>query len=697
MKNTKYVLSLVFVLFILLIGLSVASATSNATSTTKKVDVKKTSPSINKDVISNTKKIDNTKLNKKETNSNKNNQMTKKDSSKSITVSNYKQLAKAVEESKALDGSSYTINLKKGTYTDTGKITWGYYTRKSGKVSSLTINGNGATINGNSKQFLIVNPQYTLTVNDLTIKNTKTPAGASGAENAASGVNGLQYSTVNINNCKFINNVGAEKGGAVVVRGTGNIKNSEFTSNTAKWGSAIYTRADVGSVKLTVSNSKFQSHKVANNLNGNTNEKMALIYLCGKGTATLKNNQFINNNGRPIHAYRVNVNIIGNEFKGNKIIDTRGGNIVDSRVVRGGLIDSYESTTNVEGNKFYSSNVLQTGSSSGVNGGVLYHEIGKLTVSDNVFENVASAVSIKQNGGAVFVRNATATISYNTFKNTFTGNRVCGGAVYTNEPTATVTLDENIFTNVVKSPNSRGGAVLSDGGRLILSGNTFASKVSGGNNAFNSYVVWSFTGSKIIPGKTTIINKVATKLSLKSVVGYPGEKVTFTATAKKNNNALMSGGKVQFYLKDSLIGTKAVSKGVAKLTYVIPKTLKGKSTVLAKYIPAGNYKRSESKGTLTVNKKSVSLSLKTKNTTYTKSKFMKIDGTIKSSGKKVKEGKVALSVNGKKIKTLTIKKGIISTLYKMPTKTPIKTYKVTANYLGTNLYKTAKKTTKIKM
>lgn len=696
MNNTKYVLSLVFVLFILIIGLSVASAATNTTPSTKKVDVKKVNPStISKEVVSSTKKIDNTKINKKETESNKGDQNTKKDSS--ITVSNYKQFAKAVDEAKTLDGSSYTINLKKGTYQSTGKIIWGYYTRKSGKISSLTINGNGATINGNSKQFLIVNPKYTLTVNDLTIKNTKAPKGATGAENGASGVNALQYSTININNCKFINNIGAEKGGAVVVRGTGNIKNSEFTSNTAKWGSAIYTRADVGSVKLTVSNSKFQSHKVANSLNGNTHEKMALIYLCGKGTATIKDNQFINNNGRPIHVFSINANIIGNEFKGNKIIDTRGGGLVDSRVVRGGLIDSYESTTNIEGNKFYSSNVLQTGSSSGVNGGVLYHEIGKLTVSDNIFENVASAVSIKQNGGSIFVRNAPATISYNSFKNTFTGNNICGGAVYTNEPTSTVTLDENVFTNVVRASKSKGGAVLSDGGRLILSGNTFASKVSGGNNAYNSYVVWSFSASKPISGKTTIINKVATKLSLKSVNGYPGEKVTFTATARNNKNALMSGGKVQFYLKDSLIGTKAVAKGVAKLTYSIPKTLLGKNTVLAKYIPAGNYKRSEAKGTLAVNKKSVSLSIKTKNSTYTKNKFMKIDVTIKSSSKKVKEGKVAVSINGKKIKTITVKTGSVSKLYKIATKTPIKTYKITANYLGTNLYKTAKKTTKIKM
>lgn len=482
--------------------------------------------------------------------------------------------------------------MKKGMYRITDRITYGAWDGKS-KVKTLTINGNGAVIDGQySKQFLVVFPKYTVNVNNLTIKNTKTPKGTKSVENGSSAILGWGKSNINIKNCKFINNVGAEKGGAVTARGKVTIKNCEFTGGAAYWGSAVYAKgSDNGEsygTKVTIENCTFNKITVPNNFNNHINDRMGALYFCDGGGVTIKKCKFTNIQGRVIHVYKVAAIIDGNEFRYNKIQDTRNGAIVDLRIIRGGVIDSYESSTTIKNNKFYSTNVQKAGSSSGVNGGILYHEIGKLTITNNYFANVASANSEKENGGSLYIRNTSATIKDNVFENSFTGSHIRGGSVYGN--LATLTLEDNEFNNKVKTSNLRGNAIMGDDtSKLNIIGNDFNSQVTGQKST-----AWV--------GKATVVKKTATKTSVSSIKAKVGQTIKITAKVTSSGKKV-SVGNVQFLLNGVSKGYKKLSNGVATLSYKIPKSSKTKVKILAVYKATAKFKKSSGTGTLLVSKK----------------------------------------------------------------------------------------------
>ena len=129
---------------------------------------------------------------------------------------------------------------------------------------------------------------------------------------------------------------------------------------------------------------------------------------------------------------------------------------------------------------------------------------------------------------------------------------------------------------------------------------------------------------------------------------------------KDNNNVLISGGKVKFYLNGKYVGFAITDKnGMAsfKLTAKALKAAKaGKRNLVIKYTDSNGITASE---TVKITIKKEKTKIVAKNKSFKKSlKVKKFAITLKNSkGKAVKKLTVALKVNGKTYKAKTNSKG----------------------------------------
>ena len=183
------------------------------------------------------------------------------------------------------------INLEETTYDIDEPIDWG----TSETAKTLTINGNGATIDGlNKYRFITVKEDYILNLNNLIIQNTN----GSAIRN-----NG----TLNINNVTFKNNFvektdGTAGGAAIYSEGTTTVKDSTFTDNrvvhgvNGDGGAAIYT-----SGPLYVYDSKFNSNigeYTDSDSSSNGANAGAIYVMDSTSDFIVDNSTFTNNKGR---------------------------------------------------------------------------------------------------------------------------------------------------------------------------------------------------------------------------------------------------------------------------------------------------------------------------------------------------------------------------------------------------------------
>ena len=109
--------------------------------------------------------------------------------------------------------------------------------------NTITINGNGFTINGKGKAALLNIPASGVVLNDLILINGVATNG---------GAIYLDGESLEVNNCIFINNSATESGGAIYSNAyynMGYITGSTFINNSAPTqGSAIFNYADAGDV-----------------------------------------------------------------------------------------------------------------------------------------------------------------------------------------------------------------------------------------------------------------------------------------------------------------------------------------------------------------------------------------------------------------------------------------------------------------
>ena len=377
-----------------------------------------------------------------------------------IDVHGYDELEKVItNKSKEKTEKTYVINLKDGDYNITNRIVCG---RKN--YASFKINGNGHTIDGqDKKQFMEV--YGNLEINNLKIQNTKHQKNESGAIS-------MQTNTdLKIDNCTFQNNHGDIKGGAITSRGKTEITNTIFINNTCELtGGAIWSTGEYGGT-LILRNNTFKENVANAKLN---HERTAVVYMVSKGENIIENNTFENNTGRCIHSFMyTSSKIINNTFKNN--------NLTFNEVIRGGIIDNYESDITIENNTFTNDNT-----NGELRGGLLYHEVGHLdfinnTINDKHTQTGQITTETCSKGGLIFNRNATANIQDNTFNNTVNANLTWGGVIYNNM--GNITLKNNKFTNTVNGEEIRGMAIYNDvNAKTTISNDTFETKYNGSLN-----------------------------------------------------------------------------------------------------------------------------------------------------------------------------------------------------------------------
>ncbi len=297
-------------------------------------------------------------------------------------------------------------------------------------ASNITINGNNATIErssaGGTLYFRIfsVNPNRTLTLNNVTIRNGRTPDGGGSASGMGGGI--ASFGTVVVNNSTISGNrtgdgTGGGQGGGIANAGTGGltITNSTISSNAAGQngiGGGIYNGGT-----LNISNSTISGNTVGAGSGG------------GGG--------IYNNSGATMN---LTDTWISNNTAGNS---TSGGD-------GGGIYNGSSVTANIT-NSSISGNTAGNGSTSdGGSGGGIYQMSGTLTITNT-------------------------TISGNTAGNgTSPGMGGRGGGIY-NGGTLVLT-NSTLSGNATGTPSGDGGGILNYG-TLDVTSSTIANNTAAWN------------------------------------------------------------------------------------------------------------------------------------------------------------------------------------------------------------------------
>ncbi|MBQ6218160.1 MAG: hypothetical protein IJJ47_00355, partial [Methanosphaera sp.] len=305
-KNNRKTLSILALLLLTFVLVGAVSATDTVSDDTSDpiADTSASDYSDNVQVDDNYKSIE--KIDK---------ETSTKGASQTLNANDYSELKEAVQTAKDSenDDLSYIISLSQGgTYTVDETIKW-----RASPNPLLTIEGNGATITGDAKQFFTISKQNSLIINNIIIEGTSADNGSvinsngtltitnSIIRNAQANYGGAIYSTgtVNLQNVTFEANEAVYRGGAIYSTGTLNVNNTTFTYNKMTThqgaGSRDYGGGAICALgELTVNNSVFDSNLAAHNdiePNGDGGVAGAILILDNADDVTIVNSNFTKN------------------------------------------------------------------------------------------------------------------------------------------------------------------------------------------------------------------------------------------------------------------------------------------------------------------------------------------------------------------------------------------------------------------
>ena len=219
---------------------------------------------------------------------------------------------------------------------------------------------------------------------------------------------------------------------------------------------------------------------------------------------------------------------------------------------------------------------------------------------------------------------------------------------------------------------------------------TNANKVTTNNKVENTSITKTNKSLKSSSAKT------ATKTSVTSIRGNKGAKITIKATVTTNNDLKVVSGKTAFKINGKTIGQSTVKNGVTTLPYTIP-TSWADETYKITVVYGGNnqYASSTGTGTLGLDK---TVPTKTQVTPIKGKPGQKINiqATVTTQkGAKVTSGKTAFKINGKTIGQSTVKNGVTTLPYTIPTSWKDTTYTITVVYGGNSQYLSSQSTGKL--
>ena len=211
--------------------------------------------------------------------------------------------------------------------------------------------------------------------------------------------------------------------------------------------------------------------------------------------------------------------------------------------------------------------------------------------------------------------------------------------------------------------------------------------VYGGNNQYASS-----TGT----GTLGLDKTVPTKTQVTPIKGKPGQKINIQATVTTQKGAKVTSGKTAFKINGKTIGQSTVKNGVTTLPYTIPTSWKDTTyTITVVYGGYNQYISSTSTGKLTL-EKSTSTKVLVTSINGVAGQKINIQATVTTqNGVKVTSGKTAFKINGKTIGQSTVKNGVTTLPYTIPTSWKDTTYTITVVYGGNSQYLSSQSTGKL--
>ena len=360
----------------------------------------------------------------------------------------FKDLSSAIE----VENSKFTFENDYRFNNETDKS---YSSGINITKNNFVINGNNHKINcnGQSRAFYITGKN--VIINNLIIENALYGYGSAIRANSQLTLNNVTFinclgdgesydnngaiyshnATLNVNNCKFIDNGGANGASITSVMGAVNVVDSTFASSSDKIiKGQIYLSGSV----LNVDNSNFLN---------TTSKYAAAIFSINDGSVIVKNSKFKN-----LFAY--------------KTAGAIGAKVISKLTISNCEFDNVSSINN---------------------GGAIYADIfgdgsvfGSMTsITNTVFNNCYSGF-----GGAVLQLDGNLVIKNTNFTSNAAGYE--GGAIYTSH------TDVKIYNSKFKSNNvlddvSYGGACYFDAGSALLNGNDFVNNIGFEGSAIYAY------------------------------------------------------------------------------------------------------------------------------------------------------------------------------------------------------------------
>ncbi len=338
-------------------------------------------------------------------------------------------LREAIQAAESVSGP-HTINLNGAlTYTliDAGGAQGQLPDYANGIDQTITINGNGATIQADSTNFRIFEVgSGTLTLNNVILKfgscvnSYGCDTQSTGSSDRSNGGAIFNSGTLIINNSTISNNNANSSGGAIFnYSGTLTVTNTTFTSNT---GGAI---ANPGSGTVTVTNSTFTSN-IANGSGGG-----------------ISNSNDLTVTGSTFHMNTASGS--GGGIYNGGTLNLSMSSIHHNQANEGGGIYSSSQSTLTIANSTITSN---TATNSDNSGGGIYTRDDMTLKNSTITANTGGGVYIKgddeyeDNNNPLFI---TVSIINTILANTTSGNDCYYGSFYSSPNTAIITGSNNII------------------------------------------------------------------------------------------------------------------------------------------------------------------------------------------------------------------------------------------------------------
>ena len=348
---------------------------------------------------------------------------------------------------------------------------------------NFVINGNNYKIDckNQSRAFNIIGKN--VVINNLTIVNGFHDYGSAIRTNSKLTLNNVTFinclgnstynagaiysynTTLNVNNCKFIDNGGENGASLTAIMSTVNIVNSTFYSN---------------SDKIVKGHIYFDSNSQATVINSNflntTSKYASAIFFSNDGSLTIKNSKFKN-----LHADRT-AGAIGARVISSLIISDCEFDDVSSENNGGSIFVDAFAGGSVFRNDVIINNTVFTNCHSNFGGAILQLD-GNLAINNTNFTSNYAYCE----GGAIYTSWAEVEIYNSKFESNYlTSIDSYGGACYFDQESAT--LEGNYFENNKCSEESNGSAIFAYDNELTLNGNYF-------NNPSNVMSIYTIYGT----------------------------------------------------------------------------------------------------------------------------------------------------------------------------------------------------------